>query len=181
MKEAGDEGGTANRVWVRVQESKSRLKHLKKLKSEGLGLNVDEFYLRKTNLHRRSYVCHGRRSKKVITASMDMRVKNERGHLKELQRLKNEAKKDLAEKYGRGSMKFKRSITKLNKMCEVSGRREDGKHEEQLHHLKRKHFEARKQREDWRMMKHYKTKWRTGSRGLTYTRKMKKVESSRSY
>ena len=50
---------TVGKVWLKLQESKSRMKHLRRLEDEGLGTNIDEFFLRKTNKLRKSEVWPG--------------------------------------------------------------------------------------------------------------------------
>ena len=134
VKEALDEGRTV-RAWMKVQESKSRLKHLKNLRDEVIGLNVDEHYLRKTNNHRKAGVSHGMRSRRVISASMDMRIRDERANLKELKEQQNEARKALGDCFGRGTMKYRQKISKLNRMTRMNERRDDHKHDKQLQHL----------------------------------------------
>ena len=88
-REAMDKGRTFNRAWARVQESQSRLKHMKSLKNEGIGFNMDEHFLRRSNQHRRAEVTQGELQKKVIKITMEMRVKDENSNLKALKREKN--------------------------------------------------------------------------------------------
>ena len=128
-------------------------------------MNVDEFYLRKSTNQRRSKMSHGRSKRQMIRISMDMRVRDEERHLKEMKEKQNEARKALADLYGRDSMKFKRRITKLNRWSAVEGKKQDQRHEGQLLHLKRKHEEARREREAERLGK-YQVKWKEKFRGV---------------
>ena len=68
---AKDEGRIFDRAWVKVQESKCRLRHLKNLRKEGLGTNMDEFFLRKSSSQRRSKMSHGKSKRQVIKITMD--------------------------------------------------------------------------------------------------------------
>ena len=97
---------------------------------------------------------------------MDMRVRDETRFLKEMKSRQNEARKTLAGKYGKNSMKYKRSITRMNRMCKLGGKKEDKKHELQLHHLKRKHGEAREARGVAGMKRKYQTKWKEKFEGV---------------
>ena len=83
---------------------------------------------------------------------MDMRVGEERMNLRDLKEQQNEARKALADCFGCGTMKYKKSISRLNRMSKIEGRSEDQKHERQLQHLKKKHDEARDQ-ENWKERK----------------------------
>ena len=131
-------------------------------------MNVDEAFVRKTHNQRRTGVCHGKNQRKIIKISMEMRMKDEKAHLKAMKRDLNEARKDLINIYGKNTIKFKREITRLNKMCKLSRKREDERHEGQLHHLRRKHGEAKRMREDEPKMKGgYIPKWKDKFKGLS--------------
>ena len=67
--------------------------------------------------------------------------------------------------YGRGSMKFKRMVTKLNRVSKLSEKRDVEKHQGQLEHLKRKHAQAKKERDQERM-KQFKPKWKEKFTGI---------------
>ena len=68
--------------------------------------------------------------------------------------------------YGRDTLKFKREVTKLNKICKIVRKKEDERHVNQLEHLKKKHQGARRQRQD-PIAKKYIPKWKEKFKGAT--------------
>ena len=145
-RRAMDQGRTS-RAWVKVQESQARLKHMKCLRDEGIGFNIDENYVRKSDKHRRTDTAQGMRIKKVIRTSMQMRVADETKNLKALKETKNEVRKTLMKQYGKNSMKYKKTLTRLNRMSKAAARKNEEKLDKKLQHLKGKHKEAKNLRE----------------------------------
>ena len=79
---------------------------------------------------------------------MDTKVKDQRDHLKRLKNEKKEARNELMSRLGKGSMRYKRTIIKLNKLGEKCARECNKKFGEKLDHLKKRHSEAMKQKQN---------------------------------
>ena len=105
-------GRAATKIWTRVNESRARLEHMKKLRKEGLGHNRDEFYVRKTQAGRKSGTSQGRKYQKAINLAMETKISDEQKHQRDLKEEMAVVRKDLTRIYGKNSMGFKKAVRK---------------------------------------------------------------------
>ena len=147
VKRAKSKGKTPLQVWKEVTRAKVRLQSMRVMKREEQGYNVDECYVRKIRHQGRSGRRQDDKDKKIIKLAMDIKIQDQSENLKALKDSKAEARKDLMSLLGKNTMKYRRAVDKLNLLGRKIRQDEEGNFAKKITNLKKKHQEARKERD----------------------------------
>ena len=130
---------------------------MRKMRKEEQGFNVDEFYVRKIRKQGRSMKCQDDKDKGIIKLAIGIKIQDQKSNLKALKEEKAEARKDLMSRLGKNTMKFRKAVDKLNMMGRKLRQEQEGSYTNKLDNLKKKHQEARNERD---IKRQYKPKWK---------------------
>ena len=112
-----------------------------------LGHNSDEAHIKSKMEQRRSSARLGRQQRKAIEVAMETKLVDEAHNLRELKEEQMILRLELARLYGKKTMRYKKSITILNKISSRIRNKTSEKLETKFEHLKKKHWEAKMERE----------------------------------
>ena len=157
-KEAKSKGKSPTKTWKEVSSTKARLKLMRNMKNEAQGFNHDENFVRKMKSQARVSNFQGKGEKKVIKMILGLKIEDQRKELRRLKEEKNEARKELVRKFGKGTMKLRKALKRLNEASRVNEEEEQERFAGKFNHLKRKHDEARKQRDG--AYRKFNTRWK---------------------
>ena len=157
-KEAMSKGRSPTKTWKQVTTSRARLKLMRSMRNEAQGFNCDEFYVRKLRGQARSSKFQGKGEKQVIKMVMGMKIVDQREELRRLKHEKNEARKEMMKQFGKGTMRFRKAMRRLNQCSRETEREDEARFAGKFQHLKRKHGESRRQREG--EAKEIRTRWK---------------------
>ena len=170
------QGRSPSRIWNEVSKTRVRIQGMRSMRDQGIGHNMDEAFVKRFRQQARSHKSQGKEEKKILKLLMDAKAKDQKRYLRRLRDEMNVARNELKDRFGSKSMKFKRSITKLNKLGRETEGRDAARTEEKINHLKKKHAAARGERE--REMRVYKTKWKERFQGVHIYQKKKILRNS---
>ena len=88
----------------------------------------------------------GKGEVKVIKTVMNLKIGDQGQELKRLKSEKAELRKELINRFGKQTMKFKKAVTRLNTLSRMAEKESEVKFGNKLSHLKKKHSEVRKDR-----------------------------------
>ena len=163
-REAKSKGRSPSKTWNQVSTSRVRLRLMKAMRDEAQGFNCDENYVRGLKSQARYSKFQGRGEKKVIKMVMGLKIVDQRKELSRLKIEKNEARKDLMKQFGKGTMKFRKAIKRLNQCSRETEQNDEARFAGKFQHLKKKHSESRRQREGEEKV--VRTRWEEEYQGV---------------
>ena len=163
-REAMSMGRTPAKVWKEVAASKERLRLMKQMRNEAQGYNMDEAYVRRIRSQARFSGLQGKGERRIIKTVMAVKIEDQRKELRRMKERKSEVRTELINRFGKKTMKFKKVMTSLNRLGRKLEHQHSDHFESKLHHLRRKHINARRERDA--VMKPYSLKWKDKYEGV---------------
>ena len=125
--------------WVRVAESKTRIKQMNRMTRSEVGFNMVENYL--SNLEDLKYCKRGqgRPERQILQISMGIKIKDEKRRLRDLKRKKDETRDLERETLGQESNKYRKKMKYLHREANKRAGEMTVKYETKIRHLMDKH------------------------------------------
>ena len=164
VKEAKSKGKSPTKTWKEVSTTKARLKLMRSMKEEAQGFIHDENFVRKMKSQDKGSQFQGKDEKKVIKMILGLKIEDQRKELRRMKERKSEVRTELINRFGKKTMKFKKVMTSLNRLGRKLEHQHSDHFESKLHHLRRKHINARRERDA--VMKPYSLKWKDKYEGV---------------
>ena len=133
------------KIWKEAASSELRLKLMSELKNKKLGFNeVENFslglvYSLKSDKMREQ---KNKPTEKIVKAAMELKMKDEVLHQKELKRKKEKKRKWLGEKWHKNTLTYRRTVAFLREEARKVKRTLGEKQNKKLKHLREKHREG---------------------------------------
>ena len=149
-------------VYVKLYESKTRLKHMRRMRKEGVGFGKIENFLQQINGQKKTSNIQGYKEEKICVDLMNIKVRDERRLLKLLKTRKEEVDGRLIQLYGRGTRKQQRQRKHLGWVGNNARRVLDAKYDRKISHLREKYDTEGRKKEK----KKLRTRWKERHPGL---------------
>ena len=131
--------GAAVADWVRVSESKARLRQMVRMRSEGVGFNEIEFFLSGLEARTHCRRGQGRTERQILYLTMTKKIDDERGRLRQIKAVKDSKRGIMRDTNGRQSNKYKKHMRYLFKEAEKCSEELTSRYQEKIQHLRIKH------------------------------------------
>ena len=144
------------KVYVKVYETRTRLKRMTRMKNDGVGFSRIENFLEDMTRQKKVEKKQGYMEEKIVSSIMSVKIRDERKLLNILMKKKEEVDRKLIEAYGRETRKHQRQKKHLGWIGQSAKRNLDEKYDKKIRHLMKKHRTEERKKERGKI----KTKWR---------------------
>ena len=125
--------------WIKVSESKMRLRKMLTMRNKGVGFNDIEEYLK--GLEGRTVLREGQgyQDNLILAASMNKKIYDEKGNLRKAKLLKESLREEFREINGRDARLTRNRFRYLNRQAKKVGANLETKFDQKISHLIKKH------------------------------------------
>ena len=139
--------GPLKMKWRELAETKARVKGMRGIMKEGIGVNMVEYYVQNLENQTKVKMGQGREEKEIVKNSVQKIIRDLQRQVRlgtwNQKRMREDLKADL----GQNLAKFKRTIMALNKEAQQANQLEMEKYQVKTKHQNKKHGDGLQQRE----------------------------------